>query len=385
VRQGDGPVCCFIFLPFIPYSPEAASQVFIMEVNIGELIVYILGYFIIVVSLIPLIRNDNWMFRVFEYPRGQKLVLNIVLLALFLFLAKWEGKHPFIFAGLLTANALYLFYQVFPYTFVARKQLKGRRKDVEEGKQLKLIVCNVYQENRMAAKCIDCILKHKPEIILFVETDHWWKGQLASLEEHYRFNVSIPLENTYGMLLYSKLELVEPQIKYLIEEGIPSVHTKVKLPSGDLFYLYCLHPQPPVPQENPRSTERDAEILTIAKEAKKCHLPVVVAGDLNDVAWSYTTELFLKISALLDPRRGRGFFNTFHAKYWFLRWPLDHIFCSKHFQLVNLRRLPFIGSDHFPILVELGLIPADKPKNEGAELEASAEEAEVAEEKIDKA
>jgi endonuclease/exonuclease/phosphatase (EEP) superfamily protein YafD len=385
VRQEDGPVCCFILKPFLPYFAEAGFQVLIMEVNIGELIVYILGYFIVVVTLIPLIRNDNWMFRIFEYPRGQKLVLNLILLALFLFLTDREGNHPLIFAGILTANTLYLFYQVFPYTILGKKQLKSPRKNLEEGKQFKLVVCNVYQENRMVAKCIKCISQYKPDIIIFVETDQWWKEALSSLEDHYRFKVLVPLENTYGMLLYSNLELVEPRVKYLIEEGIPSIHTKVKLPSGDLFQLYCLHPQPPVPQENPRSTERDAEILTIAKKAKKSELPVVVAGDLNDVAWSYTTELFLKISGLLDPRRGRGFFNTFHAKYWFMRWPLDHIFCSKHFHLVCLRRLRFIGSDHFPIFVELGLIPEDKPKNEGVALEASTEEAEVAEEKINKA
>ncbi|MEX2235201.1 MAG: endonuclease/exonuclease/phosphatase family protein [Cyclobacteriaceae bacterium] len=355
-----------------------------MVSHISQIVIYILGYFIIAVSLVPLIRNDNWMFRVFEYPRAQKLVINVILLIFFLLVADWDEKHSIIFTCLLGANSLYLFYQVFPYTILAKAQMK-RQKIPTKDKYFKLLVCNVYQDNRDVARCLDCIEKNRPDIIILVETDLWWKSQLVSLEKHYPYRVMKPLENTYGMLLYSRLELLEPKVKFLIEEGIPSIHTRVKLPAGDIFHLYCIHPQPPVPQENPRSTERDAEILTIAKEAKACKLPVVVAGDLNDVAWSYSTELFLKVSGLLDPRRGRGFFNTFHAHYWFLRWPLDHIFCSKHFQLNNLERLPSMGSDHFPILVELGLNHHDTKENEKEQLQADQAEKEVAEEKIRKA
>jgi endonuclease/exonuclease/phosphatase (EEP) superfamily protein YafD len=94
-----------------------------------------------------------------------------------------------------------------------------------------------------------------------------------------------------------------------------------------------VHPTPPVPNENPRSTERDKELLLVADLAKASDLPVIVIGDLNDVAWSYTTELFLKMSGLIDPRRGRGFYNSFHAHYPFLRFPLDHAFISTDFKL----------------------------------------------------
>jgi endonuclease/exonuclease/phosphatase (EEP) superfamily protein YafD len=143
-----------------------------------------------------------------------------------------------------------------------------------------------------------------------------------------------------------------------------------------------VHPTPPVPGENMYSTERDKELLLVAKEVKENNVPTIVVGDLNDVAWSYTTNLFTKISGLLDPRKGRGFFNTFHAKYPFLRFPLDHVFCSTDFKLVQLRRLENFSSDHFPILIALQYeMNAD---NEQEEPVADQQEIELAQEKIAK-
>jgi hypothetical protein len=96
-------------------------------------------------------------------------------------------------------------------------------------------------------------------------------------------------------------------------------------------------------------------LLTVAFEVRDFDGPTLVFGDLNDVAWSPTTALFQAVSAMLDPRIGRGQFNTFHARWPWLRYSLDHIFVSNHFRLVSLKRLPYIGSDHFPILAEFAL------------------------------
>lgn len=327
----------------------------------------------------PFIRHDYWIFRVFEYPRLQKFVLNLVLIAAIILFSFPRNTLDYLVTSALVANIVYLGYLIYPFTRLGQVQIvsavKPRGPD-----NIKILIANVYQDNRSSSCYHQLISSFDPDVVLMVETNRWWEKQMDAISTRYPHHVKVPLENTYGMLLYSRLQLSEESIKYLVEDDIPSIETYVQLPSGQRVKLFCMHPTPPVPGENPRSTERDKEILIVGKKAKACNCPVIVIGDLNDVAWSYTTELFGKVSGLLDPRRGRGFFNSFHAKYFFLRFPLDHIFCSSDFALTSLKRLDSCGSDHFPMFVDLQYNPAAEKYNE--EPKATVEERHLADEKI---
>ena len=147
------------------------------------------------------------------------------------------------------------------------------------------------------------------------------------------------------------------------------MHACFELRSGDKVRLHFVHPAPPSPTENEESAQRDAELIVVARSVADSDQPVIVTGDLNDVAWSATTRLFRKISGLLDPRVGRGMFNTYHAQLPFLRWPLDHLFHSKHFCLRKIERLPPIGSDHFALFAVLNFNPKRGENGEGIEAE----------------
>nr|WP_174660539.1 endonuclease/exonuclease/phosphatase family protein [Acinetobacter sp. 10FS3-1] len=302
-------------------------------------------------SLIP---RDEWWIRGADFPRLQILVLGFIAFILFLAVDHpWSWVSQLIFVGLIAALA-YQLKMVLPYTFVWKKQVKQVRQDqLDPQRQISLIVSNVLTTNTKYHLLIEKIQTLQPDLVLTLETDQVWQDALAIIEQDYPYRVPVPLDNLYGMHLYSKLKLSNTEVKFILSDDIPSIHTTATLRSGQTVQLYCLHPKPPSPTEAKDSTLRDAELLIVGDQIKDLDESCIVMGDLNDVAWSRTTRLFQRISGLLDPRVGRHYINTFHADYPLLRWSLDHVFHSRDFALVHMERLAHIGSDHFPIYLIL--------------------------------
>lgn len=308
---------------------------------------------------------DNWWVRVVEFPRIQIMVLGVVAwAAMILFYSEWQIGQWLLFLALSLTSA-YQLRMVLPYTQLWKKEVQNATDDPELAEhQIKIMVSNVLTPNEQKQDLVNLVNDKNPDILIALETDKKWERALEQIEPDYPYTVKVPLDNLYGMHLYSKLELIDPEIKYLIIDDIPSIHSQLRLQSGRVIWLYCLHPMPPSPTEADKSTTRDAELLMVGKHIKEHEQTAILAGDLNDVAWSKTTRRFQRISGLLDPRIGRHFINTFHVKYPFLRWALDHIFHSACFTLVDISRMPSIGSDHFPVMTTLQYEPQKASKQE---------------------
>jgi len=310
------------------------------------------------------------MIRGMDFPRIQIMLFSLTLLSTIIFLSNLENPLVWILAS---ANCICLIWQlwwILPYTPLWPKEVKTVNENNLK-RQLSIITSNVLAPNRNAKALINLVNKYQPDILITLESDLWWQEQLKVLEVEMPYFVKCPLDNLYGMHLYSKLRLHDQEISFLVEKDIPSIHVSIELRTGDKVRAHFVHPAPPSPTENTESSERDAELIIVARSVKKSEQPVIVTGDLNDVAWSSTTHLFRKISGLLDPRIGRGMFNTYHTKYLFMRWPLDHLFHSKHFTLCSIRRLPTIGSDHFPLYTSLSFTPSNGANQESLSAKAN--------------
>lgn len=335
---------------------------------------------LVALTFLPLWRVEFWWIRVLDFPRLQILVLALAVLLLQLLLLDLSSDGNWLLLVITLVCLGYQAWWIFPYSpfcpVEVASSTPGDRDDL-----ITIMTANVLMPNRNAPALIHLLQAHSPDILVTLESNSWWQSQLQTIEKDYPYNVKCPMENLYGMHVYSRLPVSKHSIKYLVEPDVPSIHTVVTLPSGRQVRVYFLHPAPPSPTENDESSERDAELIIVAKDAEKSTLPVIVTGDLNDVAWSETTRLFRKISGLLDPRVGRGMFNTFHADLWLARWPLDHIFHSRHFTLHQMRRLPKFGSDHFAILTTLAFQPNQHDQDTG--LSADKEDHQRARDKLD--
>lgn len=341
--------------------------------------------FLNVLMLIPTIASltkfDEWWVRAFDFPRLQISFLILVVLIITILISPYNQLWQIILTGLLALSFIYQLIKILPYTTLSRKQVLSFRGD-DPTAIISILVSNVLTTNTSYEKLINLVNQKAPDVLLTLETDKTWEAALQVIEKKYPYTVKIPLDNLYGMHLYSRLKLEEVNVKYLIKEDIPSIHGYFKLNNNARVKFHALHPQPPSPTEDPTSTNRDAELLLVGKDVKKDQESVVVFGDLNDVAWSRTTRLFQKLSGLLDPRIGRGFYNTFHADYRLLRWPLDHVFHTNDFTLIELSRGPNIGSDHFPMFIKLNYEPRAEILQEEPE-EPTEDEKEWAKEKIE--
>lgn len=330
---------------------------------------------LVFLSFLPLWQTDRWWVRQWDYPRLQVAGL-LLIFSVFLFLLQVRRVRWFwvLIAGVVAALAWqvshFLAYLPFYPKQVAAAQTCPPQR------QISLLNANVLLTNNDYSSLLRLVQQHRPDVLLLLEAGDGWEKAVAPLREAYPYALSEAAPNTYGMILLSRLPM-DGGIRHLLQPGVPSAKVELTLRGGQRVDFYAMHPEPPWPGDD--SGERDAELVTVGREVRDAGRAAIVMGDLNDVAWSRTSELFKKVAGMGDPRVGRGFYPTFTAQYPLLRWPLDHLFVSPHFEVMAVEVLPDIGSDHFPIYFSLCLTdragerkvaPSASPKTEA---EASEE------------
>lgn len=322
-------------------------------------IVIVLSTVLVIITLLSLIPDVKiWYYKILDFPRLQFLILGILLLVLFLLLnKKWNFPSILFLLGLITVISVHGLI-IFPYLFGNVSVPDHVIESAKNEDTFDVLIANVLINNRESALFLNIVKKYDPDILLAMEVNEWWIEKLKVLEENYSYKMEYPLDNAYGMALYSKLPINQKEIKFLSQHDVPSFHLAMILPSGKSFSFYAVHPVAPVPSKKypDNEDEKELELLRIGSLVAKNKSPSIVAGDFNDISWSQTSKVFGESGKLNNVRIGRGLYNTFNSTSFFMRWPLDHYFVTKEFALMRLERLSKFGSDHFPLYAKFALV-----------------------------
>ena len=333
-----------------------------------------------IVTILPKIPSTHWIFRV---PDFAKIQINYLILTVFLIgFLFYENKLWWYTQGLLLLMIIFHSITLIKYTkYYPVKKITSKGEN--SSAKIKIISANIYQFNEKFNQFINVIRKHEPDVFLTMESNKDWENALQELEDDYPHHHKVTLENTYGMHFYSKLKVKEAKTHYFVADDIPSIEAHITTEDGFEFVFFGIHPPPPSPTEEETSKERDGDLLSVSKRVQKISKPVIVVGDFNNVAWSKSSVLFRKTSHLIDPRVGKAFVSTFHARYRLLRFPIDLMFHSENIFIKELKTLEDFGSDHLPVMCEFFIDhdnDAQKEKIEKADTEEKKEALEMIEE-----
>ena len=315
------------------------------------------------VTLLPVVESNEWWIRVWDFPRVPILYASFAVLISLIFaspgLRHWSSAVSF---TLMLAMVLQG-WRIAPYTPFWQVDMVTAS-DPDVNRCVSVLVANVFMENRRSEAIKQLIADEQPDIAFILETDNWWSNALKDTSASYASVIDEPLDNTYGLLFMTQLKSDRIELRHLSSPNIPSIQASLRLPSGEPFTFIGLHPEPPRIGQD--SDLRDHELTVAAREIRDEGGSNIVGGDLNDVAWSHTTRVFKRISRMLDPRRGRGLYASYHADYAAFRWPLDHLFATADFQVRRLAVLSHTGSDHFPVLAEFCKVASARKSNDPA-------------------
>ena len=326
--------------------------------KIAFYIIVLLSVIVILASLLSLIYDiPKWYLKALDFPRLQQLVAAFILLFAFVILnRKWKTASVALLLGLCSSVLIHSIY-MFPYALGSEVVFSKEITEKDYPNTVSILLGNVLMTNKNSDAFLKIVEKSKPDMVLTMEVNDWWIENLEGLEKEYPYSMKHSLDNAYGMALHSKLPLKNTEINFLNHSKVPSFTAIITLPSGKEFKFYGVHPVAPFPSDKyptnigkpHENGKQEIAIQKIGKSVMEDTLPVIVAGDFNDVSWSNTTRLFGKNCDIKDVRIGRGLHNTFDATSSFMRWPLDHFFVSNEWSVVEFERLESFDSDHFPL------------------------------------
>ena len=286
--------------------------------------------------------NLHWSLELLTHFKIQLLLASLLFAFVFAATRAWR------WAGAAVCVAALNLFAIAPwYVPTARAYPAG------DEQRLRLMLSNVLYTNERYDDLLKLVRAEQPDLLVLQEVTEAWERALQPLRQDYPHGAFEPRDQAAGMALLSRRPLtavVAPINSFLS----PSVLAEFEF-AGQTVSLLTIHPLPP--QGRLRSELRNREFDYAAEFLRTRPDPKILLGDLNVTMWSPNYARLIEQSGLVNVRQGFGVVPTWPAfsRLRLLQIPLDHCLVSPNVRVIDVRTGPHIGSDHLPLIVDLGI------------------------------
>jgi endonuclease/exonuclease/phosphatase (EEP) superfamily protein YafD len=225
-----------------------------------------------------------------------------------------------------------------------------RGEPTPQGRPCRLLLSNVHSANTEHDRLLALVEHESPDIIVLEEINNTWVSALGELRAAYPHHIEHPESDNFGIALYSRLPLEALEIRMIGEIQVASVHATL-MRDGARWHIIATHPLPPGGSAYWRW--RNEQLEKLAAYIWQLDGHVVLIGDLNTTPWSHYFRKLLADAGLRNAGGGFGLQPSWPSFCPPLGMQIDHCLVSARLAAADFRTTPSIGSDHYPLVVDI--------------------------------
>lgn len=294
-----------------------------------------------IVSLAAFFGGLVWWLDVLANFRAQ-YVVALAVLGLIVMMSKWR-KTAY---GIL-AVALVNLVAVLPLYI-------GSPADARVGADgIRVMSFNLLSTNEEYSEVIEYIGTVDPDVVFLHEASRPWEVAMESSGLDYEI-----VRPRSDDLIFGTLVLVRGDQLTAVSHGYAAAAPRAValefIPGGWDEPLAILSTHPLAPTDQERADLRDAQLDFAGEWAAQRSGAFLVVGDFNATPWSAPFRRLISTADLENSQRGFGLQPTFPStSTLLLRVPIDHLVHSPALEVTGRQLGPALGSDHFPLVVDL--------------------------------
>ncbi len=286
-----------------------------------------------------------WWLDVLANFRPQ-YVVSLVVLGLLLMVSRWRKTGY----AVLAAAAINL---------VAVGPLYVGSPEIGEAAapSIRVMSFNLLSSNESYAEVIEHIRVMDPDVVFLHEASRPWEVAMESSGLDHAVIRPRSTQLIFGTLVLLRADAPEI-VTFGFAEAQPRAVSITYRPRGWPEPVSILSTHPLAPTDEDRASLRDAQLGFASDWAAGRDGAIVVVGDFNATPWSWPFRRLMADTDLRNSQIGFGLQPSYPTTSAFvLRVPIDHLLHSEDLIVLDRRLGPALGSDHFPLTVDLQLRP----------------------------